>query len=92
MFTDDKPHRRGPVHCQTIFWEGNSYGNEDNATRAVVCVGPPGMCWGEFEFKWPEAKYEVEKLERMLCHAFDYGKLAAKVEIRDALGIIAELR
>lgn len=86
-FTDEKPHRRGPIHCQTIFWNDNTASNEDDATRAVVTIGPSGI-WGEFEFSWPREKYEVEKLERMLQHAFEYGKLAAKKEIRDVLGVI----
>jgi hypothetical protein len=88
MFTDDKPHRRGPIHCQTVFWNGNSAGNEDNATLAVVTIGPSGLCWGAVEYRWPEQKHQVEKFERMLQHAFEYGKLAAKKEIRDVLGVV----
>jgi hypothetical protein len=87
-FTNEKPHRRGPIHCQTVFWNGNTAGNEDNATRAMVTVGPTGLCWGEIEYRWPEQKFEIERLERMLGHAFNYGKLAAKKEIRDVLGVI----
>src|SRR5258708_76632 len=88
MFSDEKPHRRGSGYCQTVFWNGNTAGNEDDATRAIVIVGPSGMPHGEIEYRWPEQRFDVEKIERMLGHAFEYGKLAAKREIRDVLGVI----
>lgn len=89
MFSTDKPHRRHTEYSGVVFWDGNSAGNEDNATRAVVYTGAPRMPYPEFEFefKWPEQKAEVEKLERALGKAFERGVSAAKKKIRDVLGV-----
>jgi hypothetical protein len=83
----EKPHHRQTRSHGVCFWNGNTAGNEDNATRAVVYLGPPGMPYPEFEFKWPEQKYEVEKLERALLKAYERGIYAAKQEIREVLGV-----
>lgn len=55
---NEKPHRRGSIHCETVFWNGNTAGNEDNATRAVVTAGPYG--YGEIEYRWPEQRLAEE--------------------------------
>lgn len=86
MITDQKPHRRGPTHCQVIFWNGNHAGNEDDATNVEIVVGPE--IYGGIGYTWPQQKSEVESMERMLQRAFEYGKQAAKQEIRDMLGIM----
>lgn len=84
---DAKPHHRRERSHGVCFWNGNTAGNEDNATRAVVYLGPPGMPYPEFEFAWPEGRHAVEKFERALGKAFDRGVYAAKKEIRDVLGV-----
>lgn len=88
MFSNEKPHRRHTAYSGVAFWNGNSAGNEDDATRAVVYTGSSGMPYPEFEFKWPEQKAEVEKLEQALGKAFERGVYAAKKEIRDVLGVV----
>jgi hypothetical protein len=84
--TDQKPHRRGPIYCQTVFWNGDHAGNEDDATHVEIISGPQE--YGGLGYTWPLEKSEVEAVERMLCRAFEYGKQAAKQEIRDMLGVM----
>lgn len=87
MFSDEKPHRRHTEYSGVAFWKGNSAANEDDADRAVVYTGPPGMPYPQFEFKWPEQRHEVDKIEAALYKAFERGRWSAKKEIRDVLGI-----
>lgn len=88
MITLEKPHHRHALSHGVAFWAENTASNEDDATHAVVYCGTPGMPYPEFEFKWPEQKSEVEKLECALGKAFDRGVYAAKKQIRDVLGIV----
>ena len=89
MDTNEKPHRRYGNGYGLVFWNDNTASDEDGATRVVVYCGPPGMPYPEFEFKWPEQKFDVEKLERALQKAFQRGVAAAKEEIRNVLGVPA---
>lgn len=86
-FSDENPHVRGPTYCQTVFWKERYAACEKDADRAVVHVGPTSACYGSIEFRWPQQKFEVENLERMLQKAYSYGIEAGKKEIRDVLGI-----
>lgn len=86
-FSASKPHHRMSPSHGVCFWNGNAAGNEDDATRAVVYLGAPGMPYPEFEFEWPAQKHAVELLERALGKAFERGVYAAKQEIRNVLGV-----
>lgn len=88
MISNEKPHRQHAEYYDVAFWNGNSASNEDEATRVVVYTGSPGMPYPEFEFKWPEQKHEVEKLQHALGKAFKRGIWVAKKEIRDVLGVV----
>lgn len=85
--TDLKPHRRQARSHGVAFWNDNTASNEEEANRAVVYTGPPGMPYPEFTFKLPDQRRDMEKLESMLMKAFSSGIYAGKEEIRDALGI-----
>lgn len=61
---------------------------EHNATSVVLQVGPD-FYGNNLDFKWPDDRLKVEKLERILEAAFDAGRNDAKKEIRDVLGVEA---
>lgn len=87
MSENEKPHHRRLDSHGVAFWKGNAASNEDNADRAVVYCGSPGMPYPEFEFKLPDQRYEMERLERGLMKAFERGVYSAKAEIRSVLGV-----
>ncbi|WP_454629439.1 hypothetical protein [Bradyrhizobium cenepequi] len=89
MITSEKPHRRNGRGYAVAFWKANMASNEDDADRAIVYAGPPGMPYPEIEFRLPEQRPHMEKLERMLSKVFDRGIEAAKAEIRGVLGVLA---
>lgn len=78
-----------------VFWKqlegGNSIccnSNPEEATRIdieVLAGAYTGSYTWEFDAK---ETYKIERLERMLRKAFEYGRRDAKIEIQTALGVL----
>mgnify|MGYP001561979998 CR=1 FL=1 len=67
---NEKPHRRLGPGYGIAFWNSDNASNEEEATRAVVYTGPPGMPYPEFNFALPAERHEMERLERALAKAY----------------------
>lgn len=85
--TEEKPHRRYGNGYGVVFWRDGTASDEENANRATVYTGAPGMPYPEVHFSLPSEEYQMQNLERMLAKAFAAGDAHARQEIRDALGI-----
>jgi hypothetical protein len=85
--TNDKPHRRHGNGYGVAFWKGNVASNEEEADRAVIYSGAPGMPYPEFNFELPAQLHEMTKMEAALQKAFASGVYAGKAEVRKVLGV-----
>jgi hypothetical protein len=86
--TDDSPHCVRHAAYELNFWCGNSASNREGADRVVVQQNVSGIGRHDIaEFKLPEQKYHLERLEWALLRAHASGERDKAREIRGVLGL-----
>lgn len=74
--------------CRLTYWNGNTAANADEPWTRCVVSPLGGYTHGEQTFANTSADiYARDSLIRFLEKAFEHGRHAAKLEIREALGI-----